>query len=80
MNTVLFCVYAAVTLVAVIFTALREFHMFQLNGYKTPEHTRWMLKNKKRYIWMILLFCLQVDLAEFVIVLRLCMLRDEYSD
>ena len=62
MNTVLFCVYAAVTLVAVIFTALREFHMFQLNGYKTPEHTRWMLKNKKRYIWMIFLFCLQFSL------------------
>lgn len=50
MDIALFCVFAAVSVIALIFTALREFHMFQLNGYKTPEHTRWMRKNKGRYI------------------------------
>lgn len=51
MNLILFCIYAAITLAAIIFFALREFHMLQLNGYKTPEHSWWMKKNFKRYIF-----------------------------
>lgn len=50
MNLILFCIYAAITLISVIFLSLREFHMLQLNGYKTPEHSWWMKKNYKRYI------------------------------
>lgn len=59
MDIAMFCVFAAVTLAAMVFTALREFHMFQLNGYKTPEHSWWMKKNFKRYILPIALFVLQ---------------------
>ncbi|WP_024861183.1 UDP-N-acetylmuramoyl-tripeptide--D-alanyl-D-alanine ligase [Ruminococcus flavefaciens] len=50
MNIVLFVIYAVIALTATVFLGLREFHMLQLNGYKTPEHSRWMKKNKKRYI------------------------------
>lgn len=56
MNTVIWLIYAAVTLLAIIFLGLREFHMLQLNGYKTPEHSWWMKKNFKRYILPIVLF------------------------
>lgn len=59
MNTVLFCVYAVITLISIIFLSLREFHMLQLNGYKTPEHSRWMKKNYKRYIFPLILLALQ---------------------
>lgn len=59
MNIVLFCVYAVITLIAIIFLALHEFHMLQLNGYKTPEHTWWMKKNYKRYIFPLALFAMQ---------------------
>lgn len=55
MNTAIFCIYAAVALTAIIFFSLREFHMLQLNGYKTPEHSWWMKKNYKRYIYNVLL-------------------------
>jgi UDP-N-acetylmuramoyl-tripeptide--D-alanyl-D-alanine ligase len=48
MNLVIWLIYAAVTLLAIIFMGLREFHMLQLNGYKTPEHSWWMKKNFKR--------------------------------
>ena len=61
MNLVLWIIYAAVTLLAIVFLGLREFHMLQLNGYKTPEHSRWMKKNIKRYI--PLLFFLAVQLV-----------------
>ena len=40
MNTVIWIIYTAVSLAAIIFLSLREFHMLQLNGYKTPEHSR----------------------------------------
>ena len=43
-------IYTAVAFIAIIFMGLREFHMLQLNGYKTPEHSWWMKKNFKRYI------------------------------
>lgn len=59
MYIALFCVFTAVTYAAVIFTHLRELHMFQLNGYKTPEHMRWMKKNIRRYIFPALLLALQ---------------------
>lgn len=59
MNIAIFCIYAVVTLVAIVFLSLREFHMLQLNGYKTPEHSWWMKKNSNRYIYPILLFILQ---------------------
>lgn len=59
MNIVLFCVYAVITLISIIFLALREFHMLQLNGYKTPEHSWWMKKNYKRYIFPLALFVMQ---------------------
>lgn len=56
MNIAIFCLYAAIALAAIIFMGLREFHMLQLNGYKTPEHSWWMKKNYKRYILPIILF------------------------
>ncbi len=59
MNIILFCVYAVITLISIIFLSLREFHMLQLNGYKTPEHTWWMKKNYKRYIFPLALFVMQ---------------------
>lgn len=62
MNLVIWVIYAAVSLLAIIFTGLREFHMLQLNGYKTPEHSWWMKKNFKRYILPIVLFIAQYGL------------------
>lgn len=59
MNIALFCVYTAAALAGIIFFSLREFHMLQLNGYKTPEHSWWMKKNYKRYIFPLVLFALQ---------------------
>lgn len=59
MNIAIFCIYAVVTLAAIVFLSLREFHMLQLNGYKTPEHSWWMKKNFKRYVYPIVLFVLQ---------------------
>lgn len=56
MNIAIYCIYAVITLAAIVFMALREFHMLQLNGYKTPEHSWWMKKNYKRYILPIILF------------------------
>lgn len=56
MNIAIFCIYAVIALIAIIFMGLREFHMLQLNGYKTPEHSWWMKKNYKRYILPIILF------------------------
>ena len=56
MSTVFFCIYAVVTLVGIVFFGLRELHMLQLNGYKTPEHSWWMKKNFKRYICPLVLF------------------------
>jgi len=60
MKIAMFNIYAAVTLAAIIFTSLREFHMLQLNGYKFPEHMRWMKKNYKRYIISFILLFLQL--------------------
>ena len=62
MNIVLFVVYAVIALGATVFLGLREFHMLQLNGYKTPEHSRWMKKNAKRYILPAVLFVVQFAL------------------
>ncbi len=56
---VLWIIYAVIALGAIVFLGLREFHMLQLNGYKTPEHSRWMKKNAKRYILPAVLFCVQ---------------------
>lgn len=65
MNIIIWLVFAAVTLLAIVFLGLREFHMLQLNGYKTPEHSWWMKKNFKRYIPLILLFIGQFALLAF---------------
>ena len=65
MNLVLWIIYAVIALIATVFLGLREFHMLQLNGYKTPEHTRWMKKNKKRYILPAVLFLAQFLLLAF---------------
>ena len=62
MNIVLFVIYAVIALGATVFLGLREFHMLQLNGYKTPEHSRWMKKNAKRYILPAVLFVVQFAL------------------
>ena len=62
MYTVLWIIYAAVALGGIIFYGLREFHMLQLNGYKTPEHSWWMKKNKRRYLYPALLFVFQFGL------------------
>ncbi len=59
MKLVLWIIYAVITLAAIVFLGLREFHMLQLNGYKTPEHSRWMKKNARRYILPAVLFCVQ---------------------
>ncbi|MBP5361782.1 MAG: UDP-N-acetylmuramoyl-tripeptide--D-alanyl-D-alanine ligase [Ruminococcus sp.] len=65
MNLLLWLFFTAVALLAIIFLGLREFHMLQLNGYKTPEHSWWMKKNFKRYIPLILLFLIQFILLGF---------------
>ena len=65
MNLVLWIIYAVIALGAIVFLGLREFHMLQLNGYKTPEHSRWMKKNKKRYILPAVLFVAQFALLFF---------------
>lgn len=65
MNIVLFVIYAVIALTATVFLGLREFHMLQLNGYKTPEHSRWMKKNSKRYILPAVLFLAQFALLAF---------------
>ena len=62
MNIVLFVIYAVIALGATVFLGLREFHMLQLNGYKTPEHSRWMKKNARRYILPAVLFVVQFAL------------------
>ncbi len=62
MNIAIYCIYAVIALAAIVFMALREFHMLQLNGYKTPEHSWWMKKNYKRYILPIILFICQFAL------------------
>lgn len=62
MKTVIWIIYTAVTLFAVVFLGLREFHMLQLNGYKTPEHSWWMKKNFRRYIPMCIFFVMQFAL------------------
>lgn len=59
MEIVMFIIYAIAALAGIIFFSLREFHMLQLNGYKFVEHTRWMKKNYKRYIFPLVLFVLQ---------------------
>lgn len=59
MDIAIFCIYAVIALIAIIFMGLREFHMLQLNGYKTPEHSWWMKKNYKRYILPAVLFAVQ---------------------
>ena len=64
MNIAIYCIYAVIALAAIVFMALREFHMLQLNGYKTPEHSWWMKKNYKRYILPIVLFA-----AQFIMLL-----------
>ncbi|MDE6092368.1 MAG: UDP-N-acetylmuramoyl-tripeptide--D-alanyl-D-alanine ligase [Ruminococcus sp.] len=56
MYTIFFCIYTVIALSGIIFFGLREFHMLQLNGYKTPEHSWWMKKNFKRYIFPLVLF------------------------
>ncbi|MCR4795652.1 MAG: UDP-N-acetylmuramoyl-tripeptide--D-alanyl-D-alanine ligase [Ruminococcus sp.] len=65
MNLVLWIIYAVISLGATVFLGLREFHMLQLNGYKTPEHSRWMKKNAKRYILPAVLFVAQFLLIPF---------------
>ena len=65
MYTVLWIIFAAVTLTATVLYALREFHMLQLNGYKTPEHSWWMKKNKRRYILPLALLVLQFPIILF---------------
>ncbi|MBR4362914.1 MAG: UDP-N-acetylmuramoyl-tripeptide--D-alanyl-D-alanine ligase, partial [Ruminococcus sp.] len=70
MNLIIWLAFAAVTLSAIIFSGLREFHMLQLNGYKTPEHSWWMKKNFKRYILPIVLFIGQFALIAFPPLIR----------
>lgn len=62
MNIAIYCIYAVIALAAIVFMALREFHMLQLNGYKTPEHSWWMKKNFKRYIPHIIMLILSFSL------------------
>lgn len=59
MEMVLFIIYAVAALAGINFFSLREFHMLQLNGYKFVEHTRWMRKNFRRYIYPIALLAVQ---------------------
>ncbi|MBR6968352.1 MAG: UDP-N-acetylmuramoyl-tripeptide--D-alanyl-D-alanine ligase [Ruminococcus sp.] len=66
MNLVLWIIYAVIALGAIVFLGLREFHMLQLNGYKTPEHSRWMKKNARRYILPAVLFIAQFALLAFL--------------
>ena len=70
MNIIIWLAFAAIALLAIVFLGLREFHMLQLNGYKTPEHSWWMKKNFKRYIPLILLFIGQFALLAFPVICR----------
>ena len=65
MNLIYWIIYAVIALTATVFLGLREFHMLQLNGYKTPEHSWWMKKNAKRYILPAVLFFAQFLLRLF---------------
>ncbi|MBP5431920.1 UDP-N-acetylmuramoyl-tripeptide--D-alanyl-D-alanine ligase [Ruminococcus sp.] len=65
MNLIFWIIYAIISLTATVFLGLREFHMLQLNGYKTPEHSWWMKKNAKRYILPAFLFLAQFLLRPF---------------
>lgn len=65
MYLILWIVFAVISLTATVFLGLREFHMLQLNGYKTPEHSWWMKKNAKRYILPAVLFAAQFLLIPF---------------
>ncbi len=56
---ILFIIYGAVSLLSIVFFSLRELHMLQLNGYKTPEHSWWMAKNYKRYIFPSVMLIIQ---------------------
>ncbi len=62
MKIAIYCIYAVIARAAIVFMALREFHMLQLNGYKTPEHSWWMKKNFKRYIPHIIMIILSFSL------------------
>ncbi len=55
----LYIPFAIVTIAAIVMLSLRELHMLQLNGYKTPEHSWWMKKNYRRYIFPIICFLFQ---------------------
>jgi len=59
MSIFIWLLYTLIALTATVFLGLREFHMLQLNGYKTPEHSWWMKKNYKRYILPVVLFLVQ---------------------
>lgn len=65
MTVIFWYVYAAVTLAAIVLLGLRELHMLQLNGYKTPEHSWWMKKNYKRYILPAVLLLVSLVLLPF---------------
>ena len=65
MSIYIWIIFSAIALLTIIFLGLREFHMLQLNGYKTPEHSWWMKKNFKRYILLIILFLGQFILLGF---------------
>lgn len=56
MITISYILFAICSLIIIIMYSIGEFHMLQLNGYKTPEHSWWMKKNYKRYILPIILF------------------------
>ena len=49
MITISYILFAICSLIIIIMYSIGEFHMLQLNGYKTPEHSWWMKKNLKRY-------------------------------
>ncbi len=66
MDILVFVLYAVMALFGIIFFSLREFHMLQLNGYKTPEHSRWMKKNYKRYIFPAIML-ISGDLVLFLV-------------
>ena len=63
---IIFILFAAAAVCYACLTSLHEFHMLQLNGYKTPEHTRWLKKNIKHWIVPTICYIWQLIIMAFI--------------
>lgn len=68
MITISYILFAICSLIIIIMYSIGEFHMLQLNGYKTPEHSWWMKKNLKRYALPTIVYVTQWILFAVMLV------------